>query len=141
MTGAGLMYGWMMAAALNEPSTTYAVLSALMWPAVPFYITFNSAMELLLVALLVFWNWDTDTRRKTLVIVAVTAYFTMRVWTYAVFAETRLDIAQHALSPMGVEWFRQTLATDFRIALNIVSFVCLIAAAFVPAWPLSGRRL
>ena len=42
MTGAGLMYGWMMAAALNEPSTTGAALSALMWPAVPFYIVLNS---------------------------------------------------------------------------------------------------
>ena len=31
------MYGWMMAAALNEPSTTGAALSSLMWPAVPFY--------------------------------------------------------------------------------------------------------
>jgi hypothetical protein len=55
MTGGGLMYGWMMAAALDEPSTTYAVLSALMWPAVPFYITLNSTMELLLLPALVFF--------------------------------------------------------------------------------------
>src|SRR5262249_43253706 len=31
-----------------------------MWPAVPFYIVLNSAMELLLLRFLVFWNWDTD---------------------------------------------------------------------------------
>ena len=54
MTGAGLMYAWMMVAALDEPSTTSATVSALMWPAVPFYIALNSAMELLLLALLVF---------------------------------------------------------------------------------------
>jgi len=59
MTGPSLMYGWMMSAALNEPSTTYAVLSAVMWPAVPFYITLNSAMELLLISLLLFlWSGE-----------------------------------------------------------------------------------
>src|SRR5262245_29977123 len=95
----GLMYGWMMAAALNEPSTTGAALSARMWPAVPFYIVLNSAMELLLVALLVFWNWDTDRRRRLLIVTSVAVYFVLRIWTYLVFAETRLDIASHALSP------------------------------------------
>jgi hypothetical protein len=40
----------------------------------------------------------------------VTVYFAMRVWTYLVFAEARLDIARHTLSQTDVEWFRQTLA-------------------------------
>jgi hypothetical protein len=139
MTGPSLMYGWMMTAALNEPSTTYAVLSALMWPAVPFYITLNSAMELALVSLLVFWNWEADWRRRVLILVGVTAYFAMRVWTYLVFAELRLDIARHTLSPADVEWFKQTLAADFRPVLNVITFICLIVAALVPPWPASSR--
>jgi hypothetical protein len=67
MTGAGFMYVWMMTAALNQPSTTGAALSALMWPAVPFYIVLNSAIELMLVCLLVFGNWDTGRRRMLIV--------------------------------------------------------------------------
>jgi hypothetical protein len=132
MTGGGLMYGWMMAAALSEPSTTYAVLSALMWPAVPFFITLNSTMEILLVGLLVFCNWHSDPRRRTLIILGVAAYFVMRVWTYLVFAEPRLDIARHALSPADVEWFKATLAMDFRIVLNLISAICLVLAALLP---------
>ena len=135
-----MMYASMMAAALSEPSMTYAVLSALMWPAVPFYITLNSAMELVLVALLVFWNWDTDGRRRALILAAVAAYFVIRVWTYLVFAETRLDIARHALSPGDVEWFKQTLATDFRTVFNLIAYVCLILAALLPPWPASDVR-
>jgi hypothetical protein len=140
MTGAGLMYGWMMAAALAESSATYALLSALMWPAVPFYIALNSAMELLIVALLVLWNWQINRRRRTLVLVAVAAYFVMRVWTYLVFAEIRLDIALRPLTASDVEWFKQTLAMDFRIALNLIAFVCLVLAAFVAPWPTPDRR-
>ena len=134
MTGAGLMYGWMMAAALNEPSTTGAALSALMWPAVPFYIVLNSAIELLLLALLVFWNWDTDWRRRALIVAGVAVYFVMRLWTYLVFAEARLDIASHTLSAADIEWFKQTLASDFRIALNVAIFAFLLMAACIPPW-------
>jgi hypothetical protein len=134
MTGAGLMYGWMMAAALNEPSTTGAALSALMWPAVPFYIVLNSAMELLLVTLLVFWNWDSDRRRRALILAGIAVYFVMRVWTYLVFAETRLDIASHTLSAADIEWFRQTLTSDFRIVLNVIVFILLLIAACIPPW-------
>jgi hypothetical protein len=133
MTGAGLMYGWMMAAALSEPSTTYAVLSALMWPAVPFFITLNSTMEILLVGLLVFCNWDSDSRRRALILLGVAAYFAMRVWTYLVFAEPRLDIARHALSLADVEWFKATLAMDLRVVLNLISYICLVLAALLPA--------
>jgi hypothetical protein len=116
---------------------TYAVLSALMWPAVPFYITLNSPMELALVSLLVFWNWEVDRRRRVLILVGVTIYFAMRVWTYHVFAEARLDIARHTLSQVDVERFKQ--ATDFRPVLNVITFICLILAALVPPWPAPSR--
>ena len=124
-----------MKAALGEPSTTYAVLSALMQPAVPFYIVLNTSMELLLVPLLVFWNWDTSRRRKALVLIGGIAYLAMRIWTYLVFAETRLDLSQHTLSAADVVWFQQTLATDFRIVLNVITLTCFLLAAFVPASP------
>ncbi len=49
MSGAGIMYMLMMNAVLSVPSTTYAILSALMRPVVPYYIVINSLMELLIV--------------------------------------------------------------------------------------------
>jgi hypothetical protein len=148
MTGGGLMYGWMMAAAVNEPSATYEVLSVLMWPAVPFYITLNTIMETLIVGFMVFANWHADPRRKALILLSVVVYFVMRVWTYLMFAEARLDIARHALSPADVEWFKSTLAIDFRIVLNMISFICLVLAALAPsvaprdnsAAPVVGRQ-
>jgi len=135
MIGGGIMYAFMMEAVLSEPSTTYAVLSSLMQPAVPYYIVLNTTMELVLVPLLVFWNWDIGPRRKALVLIGVIAYLAMRVWTYLVFAETRLDISQRTLSAADVAWFEQTLATDYRIVLNVTTFTCFLLAAFVPASP------
>jgi hypothetical protein len=132
LIGAGYMYMAMTGAALDEPSMTYAVLSALMKPAVPYYIVLNSALELFLVALVVFWNRDTDQVRRTLISVGVMSYFAMRVWTYFVHAEMRLEISQHTLSAVDVEWFRRTLTTDYRIVLNIITHVCFILAAFIP---------
>jgi hypothetical protein len=126
------MYISMMGMALNEPSLTYAVLSALMQPAVPYYIILNTLMELFLVAVVVFWNWDAGPTRRTLILIGVMSYFAMRVWTYFSYAEMRLDISQHALSEADVEWFKQTLAADYRIVLNILTHVCFVLAAFVP---------
>jgi hypothetical membrane protein len=56
----------------------------------------------------------------------------MRIWTYLVFAETRLDITQHTLSQADVDWFKRTLAADFRVVLNNVTYVCFLLAAFLP---------
>jgi hypothetical protein len=131
--GGGLMYAFMMKMALNEPSLTYAVLSALMKPAVPYYIILNTSMELFLVSLIVFWNWDTSPKRRALILVGVFAYFVMRIWTYLVFAETRLEISQRPLTAADVEWFKQTLAGDFRLVLNNITYVCFLLAAFLPA--------
>jgi high-affinity Fe2+/Pb2+ permease len=133
--GGGWMYASMMNMALNEPSLTYSVLSALMQPAVPFFIILNTSMELFLVSLLVFWNWDTDPKRRGLMLIGVFAYFVMRIWTYAVFAETRLEISQRPLTSTDVEWFKQTLAGDFRLVLNEITYLCFLLAAFLPARP------
>jgi hypothetical protein len=130
--GGGYMYASMMKGALNDPSLTYSVLSALMQPAVPFYIILNTSMELFFVSLLVFWNWEADPKRRALILIGVVAYFVMRIWTYLVFAETRLEISQRPLTPADVEWFKQTLADDFGLVLNNITYVCLLLAAFLP---------
>jgi MFS family permease len=130
--GGGYRYASMMNGALNDPSLTYSVLSALMQPAVPFYIILNTSMELFLVSLLVFWNWEADPKRRALIVIGVLAYFAMGIWTYLVFAESRLEISQRPLTPADVEWFKHSLAGDFRLVLNNIMYVCPIFAAFLP---------
>ena len=56
LIGGGYMYGFLMNAALGEPPTTYATLSALMQPTVPYYIVVNTLMEALIIPLVVFLN-------------------------------------------------------------------------------------
>jgi hypothetical protein len=132
LMGAGLIYIFMMNAALDEPSTTYAVLSALMKPAVPYYIILNSLMELFIIPFVVFLNWNTNPKRRTYIIIGVVLYFIMRVWTYLVFAPTRLEISGRTLSDADVEWFKQTLATDYRVILILITQIFFILAAFIP---------
>src|SRR5262245_49131894 len=72
---------------LREASTTYAVLSALMRPTVPFFIALNSAMEVLFVPLVVFLNWNTEARRRWIIVIAAGIYVVHRAWTYLVYAE------------------------------------------------------
>jgi hypothetical protein len=126
------MYEFMMRAAVEEPSTTYAILSALMQPAVPYYIIINSLLELFIMLLVVFFNWDVDRRRRTFSLIGVGLYLVMRIWTYLVYAETRLDISTQTLSAADVEWFKRTLATDFRPILELIAQGFFILAALVP---------
>lgn len=137
--GGGLMYISMMNAALNEPSTTYAVLSALMRPAVPYYIVINTLIEVLLVPFAVFLNWNATPKRRTIILIAVVLYFVMRVWTYLVYAETRLEISERPLTDADVEWFKRTLEADYRVVLILISQAFFILAAFVPFSPLARK--
>lgn len=137
--GGGLMYLSMMSEALNEPSTTQAVLSALMQPAVPFFIILNTLMELLVISLIVFWNWDTSLNRRTLILIGVLVYFVHRIWTQLVYAEPRLEITLRPLSEADIEWFKQTLTTDYRVVLNSIIYVCFLLAAFIPVRLRPGR--
>lgn len=139
MSGAGIMYMLMMNAALSVPSTNYAILSALMKPAVPYYIVINSLMELLIVPFAVFLNWGAANKRRTFILIAVVLYFVIRVWTYLVYAETRLVISEQALTAADVEWFKRTLATDYRVVLELISQAFFILAAFVPLSPLTRK--
>jgi hypothetical protein len=55
------------------------------------------------------------------------------VWIYTTYAEMRLEISTHPLSPADVEWFKETLRNDYRGVLNIITQVAFILAAFIPA--------
>jgi hypothetical protein len=74
------------------------------------------------------------------VLIAVVAYLVMRIWTYLVYAETRLEISQQPLTADDVAWFEQTLATDFRIVLLVITFIGFLLATFVPASPAPPHR-
>jgi hypothetical protein len=123
--GGGLMYQSMMYEALNEPSTTQAVLSALMQPAVPFFIILNTLMELLVISLIVFWNWDTSPHRRTLILIGVLVYFVHRIWT--ICPPPRLKFwrplqSRHECSSRP--------ATDYRSPEQ--HHLCALSAAFIP---------
>jgi len=104
----------------------------LMQPTVPYYIVVNTLMEALIIPLVVFLNWDVP-KRSALILIAVFAYFVMRVWTYITYGEMRLEISTHPLSTADVEWFKATLKNDYRGVLNIIMQVAFMLAAFVPA--------
>lgn len=141
LAGGGFMYSFMMLAAVEEPSTTYAILSALMQPAVPYYVVINSLLELFVMLFVVFFNWRVDGKRRTFSLIGVGLYLAMRLWTYLVYAETRLDISTHTLSAADVEWFKRTLATDYRPILELVAQAFFILAALEPVRSIREREI
>lgn len=132
LLNAGLLYMFVFLSVLREPSTTHAVLSAMMRPTVPYFIALNSAMELLFVPLVVFLNWPAGPWRIGLGVTAATLYAIQRVWTYVVYAKPRLDTASRPLTTDDVEWYTRTMRTDYRVVLNILILTLFAAAAF---WP------
>ncbi|MGH3915529.1 MAG: hypothetical protein ACRDTC_19295 [Pseudonocardiaceae bacterium] len=137
----GIMASLLIGGALNEPSTTYETLSALMFPTLPYFIISNSLMELFVIPAIVFFGWRSGTRR-ILLLWSVAAYFAMRVWTYLVYAENRIETATGALSAEDVQWYKDTLAVDYRPVLIAVMLILLLLAAFLPArsWASRSRR-
>jgi hypothetical protein len=128
LVGGGFMYGLVAAAVFREPSTTAAVLSALMQPTIPYFIGVNTVLEALIVPLLVYANWNTPARRR-LVVAGAVIYFVMRVWTYLTYAPMRLAIASHPLSSKDIEWYQRTFDMDYRGALNVAFHLCVVLAA------------
>jgi len=140
LAGGGFMYGFMMNAAVEESSNTYALLSALMQPAVPYYIVINTPLELFIMLLVVFFNWNVDPKRRIYCLIGVGLYLVMRIWTYLVYAETRLGISTHALSAADVEWFKQTLTSDYRGILELITQGFFIIAAMIPVRSIRDRE-
>jgi hypothetical protein len=135
LVGGGVLYLLLFWSVLREPSTTYAALSALMRPTVPFFIALNSAMEILFVPLVVFLNWNTEARRRWVIVIAAGIYVVHRAWTYLVYAERRLATGTSPLSEADVEWYTRTLATDYRVVLNAIIFALFTVATFLSSSP------
>ena len=135
LVGGGVLYLLLFWSVLREPSTTYAALSALMRPTVPFFIALNSAMEVVFIPLVVFLNWNTEARRRWIIVIAAGIYVVHRAWTYLVYAERRLATGTSSLSEADVEWYTRTLATDYRVVLNAIIFALFTAAAFLNSAP------
>jgi hypothetical protein len=129
LVGSGI-YVLVFQSVLREPSATNAVLSAIMRPTVPFYIAINSAMELVFLPFVLLLNWNAEPARRWIVVVACVLYVAQRVWTYLVYAERRLATGTAPLSQSDVDWYKRTLASDYRVILNAVIFVLFTAAAF-----------
>jgi len=132
LSGAGIMYIGMMTEALNQASLNNSMLSALMQPAVPYYITMNSLIEMVIVPLLILCNWNGSAKRKAFMIAGLAVWLAMRIWTFLAYAEMRLDVSQGTLSAADIEWFKQTLAVDYRYVLELIAEVLLILAAINP---------
>lgn len=120
---------------LAEPSTTYAVTSAMMKLTVPFYIAINSAVEILFLPLVLFVNRTAEVDRRWIVIAAAMLYVVQRVWTYLVYAGRRLATGTSTLSQADVQWYRRTLGADCRTVLNAITFLLFAAAALLPFAP------
>lgn len=129
VASAGTLYMLVFGAVLGEESTTYALLSAMMGPTVPFFIVLNGFLEMLVVPLvlalnLVDWRWP-----SLFVAAAALIYWAMRAWTYAVFAEPRVTMSTATLSDADIAWFRDTIATDQRVYMVALAALLLLAAA------------
>jgi hypothetical protein len=132
LVASGIMYALLMNAALSTPSLTAETLSAMMQPTVPYFIIVNTLMELLIVPLVVLFNWHVR-KRRTLVVIAAALYVAMRIWTYTVYAGARLDLAAGPLSAEDIERFREGLSLDFRVVLNAAAHAVFLLAAFFPS--------
>lgn len=128
MLGGGLMYVLMMRAAVDAP---LAVLSAMMQPAIPFFIVLNTPLELLLVPGAMFANWHSE-RRRPLIVCGALSYYALRIWTYLVYVPARMEIASRSLTPSDVEWFQRSLSVDYRPLLVAVVLTAFTATAFRP---------
>jgi hypothetical protein len=128
VASAGTLYMLVFGAILGEESTTYAVLSAMMGPTVPFFIVLNGALEMLVMPLVMALNLATS-RHGILVGLAALIYWLMRAWTYAVFAEPRVTMSTATLSDADMAWFRDTIATDQRVYMVALAALLLLAAA------------
>jgi MFS family permease len=135
----GIMMILLMGAALNEPSTSYQTLSAMMAPTLPYFIIANNVLELIVAPSVVFVGWRPG-RRRTLLLAAVAGFFVVRIWTYLVYAERRTQTATGPLSADDVQWYKDTLVVDYRPVLLGLILVLFLMAAFLPAHSWSARR-
>lgn len=129
VAAAGMLYMLVFGAVLAQETATYAVLSAMMGPTVPYFIVLNGVLEMLVVPLALALNLGAGRMRGLLVGLAALIYWSMRAWTYALFAEPRVTMSTATLSDADVAWFRETIATDYRVLLVALACLLLVLAA------------
>ncbi len=145
--GAGGMAGILLLnSALDSSSLSGETLVLMFLPAILFAVIPNTAMEFVIVPLLLIIGWR-DGKRRILIAVSTALFLVLRVWTYLVFASSRLDFAETARSttPLTAAERQQAYADlhldDPRWILNLILFaVFLLAAHFSRVRELSLDR-
>jgi hypothetical protein len=139
MAGGGLPSQLLLSAGLSTPSTTFTIVHPPFGGSFSlFIITLNSLMEWLLIPAALFCNWHIP-KRRTLIVIAAVAFYTMRLWSYIYFVPNIFEFG--ALPPDGpfsaevVERFRMWVNLSWlRFAFqDLLTYLLFLLAAFVPA--------
>jgi hypothetical protein len=139
MAGGSLLQQMLLSAGLGAPSTTFTMIHPPFGDSFNlFIITLNSLMEWLLMPVALFLNWHIP-KRRTFIVIAASAFYAMRVWTYVYFVPNIFEFG--ALPPDGP--FSAEIVERFRIWVNlswlrfaiqdILPYLLFLLAAFVPA--------
>ncbi|MEQ4299913.1 hypothetical protein ABNF97_00750 [Plantactinospora sp. B6F1] len=129
---AGLL---LLGAALDSPTLTGETLVLMFLPSIPVAIMANVPTELVVVPMLLVLGWRPGLRR-ILIVAAAALYLVHRIWTYLVFASSRLDFAETERSTTALtEAEREQLAAalqvdDPRWILNLAIFAVFLLAAY-----------
>lgn len=130
----GIMALLLLNGALDSPSLTGETLESVFLPSIPYYITVNGVLELLLVPGALALGWRPGLRR-TLILATATLYFTTRVWTYLTFVPSRLGWAEseHGTQPLTATE-RQQAAQDLMLDdLRWIPLLVMLAIFLVAA--------
>jgi hypothetical protein len=130
----GLMAILLLNGALDSSSITGETLEQTFLPSIPYYITVNSVLEVLIIPAVIVLGWRPG-RRRVLMLGACALYFAMRVWTYLAFVPARLGWAEsdHTTAPLSPAERDQAaddlMLDDPRWALLLVMFAIFLLAA------------
>src|SRR5215204_5229896 len=139
MAGGSLLEQMLLSAGLSTPSTTFTMIHPPFGGSFSlFIITLNSLMEWLLMPVALFCNWHIP-KRRTFFVIAASAFYAMRVWTYLYFVPNIFEFG--VLPPDGP--FPAEIVERFRIWVNlswlrfaiqdVLPYLLFLLAAFVPA--------
>lgn len=104
-----------------------------------YFIIFNSLMEIFLVPLALFLNWNMPGRRK-FVLAAAAIFYAIRVWTYLYFAPQYFDFGEMAFSQQLVDDLTTRMSIDnLRFVIQTLEAVLFFCAALVPPTAFSGK--
>src|SRR5262249_30173435 len=102
-------------------------------------IALNSAMEVLFVPLVVFLNWNTEPRRRWIIVIAAVIYVVHRAWTYLICAERRLATGTSPLSEADVGWYTRPPSHP-QLSGNGTCYAELACQRDDGFWPSTGKE-